>query len=271
MLAFRDATFLLSELLMGPRFRSLGTPSLPRSSNVLSLRQGTNITRQEEVSLISMRLSSLHVSCSRYINLALSDHTIDNLHLDWSDEASIRAFIASESYQSYLKALGLNEKHTGATGPALSVAELIHDFFYTASIATIYTFGFAYPTAPDIPSDLRGLTPTVPFDIYDPGPLGERGTKYGWILDPQLVEGRLVKKGMTLKTWAPLESLEKQLEVYKAVSEQPSEDWRLKVEALHPLSVDETTCDFSELEEPVSESEPETGLEDKSAKTGIQE
>lgn len=254
---------------MGPHFRSLGTTSLPRSSNVLSLHQGTNITRQEEVSLISMRLSSLHVSFSRYFNLALSDHSIDNLHLDWSDEASIRAFIASESYQSYLKVLGLDEKHTGATGPALSVAELTRGFVPTAGIATIYTFGFAYPIAPDIPSNLRGLTPTVPFNIYYPGRLGERGTKYGWVLDPQLMEGRLVKKGMTLKTWAPHESLEKQLEVYKAVSEQPSEDWRSKVEALHPLSVDEATWDFSELEEPMSESEPETGLENKLAKIGI--
>lgn len=217
-----------------------------------------------------MKLSSLHVSFSRYFNSALSDHPIDNLHLDWSDEASIRAFIASESYQSYLKVLGLDEKHIGATGPALSVAELIHDFFFTAGIATIYTFDFAYPTAPDIPSDLLGLTPTVPFDIYYPGQLGERGTKYGWILDPQVIEGRLVKKGMTLKTWAPLESLEKQLEVYKAVSEQPGEDWRLKAEALHPLSVDEATWDFPELEEPMSESDPETGLENKLAKTGIQ-
>lgn len=89
------------------------------------------------------------------------------------------------------------------------------------------------------------------------------------------MEGSLVKKGMTLKTWAPHESLEKQLEVYKAVNEQRGEEWRLKVEALNPLSVDKATWDFSELEEPISESEsepePETGVKNKLGEIKIQD
>lgn len=99
-----------------------------------------------------------------------------------------------------------------------------------------------------------------------------RQPKYGWILDPQLVEGRLVKKGMTVETWAPTQSAKKQLEVYKAVREQLGEKWRLRVEALHPLHVDEETWDFSELEDPMTESEPEpeASLETKLGQINLQ-
>ncbi|KAG6357058.1 hypothetical protein INS49_014935 [Diaporthe citri] len=103
------------------------------------------------------------------------------------------------------------------------IAELTDGFFPLWNVGTIYTFSFAYPIAPETPINLRGLTPDVPYDIHYPGRCGARQPKYGWILDPQLVEGRLVKKGMTLETWAPTKSVEKQLEVYNDVREQLGE------------------------------------------------
>lgn len=173
--------------------------------------------------------------------------------------------LPSDSYKRYLESLGLDDENSDADGPAFSIAELIRSFFPMSGIATVYAFGFAYPIPAETPIQLRGVTPHVPYSIYYPGPLGERHPRYGWVLDPHLVEGHLVKKGMTLRTWACHEPLERQLELYKTVKEGPtiSENWRLKVEALHPLCVDEATWDFSELEEPMSgsESEPESELE----------
>lgn len=180
------------------------------------------------------------------------------MHPDWSDEASVRAFITSDSYKSYLKSLDLDDKYTGVRGPAMVIAELIRGFFPISGVGTIYTFSFAHPIPPETPINLRGLTPHVPYDVYYPGRCGGARPKYGWIIDPQLVEGRLVKKGMTLETWAPIQSAEKQLEVYQTMREQHGEEWRLKVEALHPLHVDEATWDFTELEDPLTESEPES-------------
>lgn len=139
----------------------------------------------------------------------------------------------------------------------MAIAEVMSSFFPLWNVGTIYTFSFAYPIPPEKPINLRDLTPDIPYDIYYPGRCGAPRPKYGWILDPQLVEGRLVKKGMTVETWAPTKSAEKQLEVYKAVREQLSEVWRLQVEALHPLHVDEVTWNFTELEDPMTEPEPE--------------
>lgn len=195
------------------------------------------------------------------------------MHTDWSDEDSVRVFITSDSYKSYLKSLRLDDEHTDASGPAMVIAQLADDFFPMVGIGTIYTFGFAYPMAAEKPIKLRGLTPTIPYDIYYPGRLGGPRPKYGWILDPQLVDGRLVKKGMTLERRAVHESVEKQLEVYKAVMEQHGEEWRLRIEALHPLCVNEATWDFTELEDPISESEEdaEPSLEAKFGQAKIQE
>lgn len=165
---------------------------------------------------------------------------------DWSDEASARAFKTSDSYKRYLESLGLDDENPDADGPAFSIAELISSFFPISGIATVYAFGFAYPIPAETSIHLRGVTPEVPYSIYDPGPLGDPHPRYGWVLDPQLVEGRLVKNGMTLRTWACHEPLERQLELYKTVREEPtiSEEWRLEVEALHPLCVDEATGTF---------------------------
>lgn len=194
---------------------------------------------------------------------------INNPHLAWEDEDSVRKFISSQNYKGYLRALGLDDNNADASCPALSVAELTRGMLPGAGIATIYTFGFAYPIAPGTPIDLRGLRPHIPYEIYDPGRLGGlRKSDCGWILDPQLVDGRLVKKAMTLKTWAHREPLQKQLEVYRAVGEhlQASMDWIRKIEALRPLCLDEATWDFTAPEEPDSEPEPEpeeAGLDSK--------
>lgn len=136
---------------------------------------------------------------------------------DWSDEASATAFKTSDSYKRYLKSLGLDDDNPDADGPAFSIAELISSFFPISSIATVYNFGFACPILPETPIQLRGVTPEVPYSVYDPGPLGDPHLRYGWVLDLQLVEGRLVKNGMTLPTWAFHEPLEMQLELYKIV------------------------------------------------------
>lgn len=108
----------------------------------------------------------------------------------------------------------------------------------------------------------------VPNFIYDPGRLGPARAGSGWIIDLQLEGGRLVRKGMVVQTWAMLEPWEKQLEVYKAVMQDAKcrEEWKLQLENLHVVSVDEATWDFgdpSESDCSDSDTDQEAGLVEK--------
>lgn len=182
----------------------------------------------------------------------------------------------SPDFAKYLESLGLDviqETDINHYTP-MAVAEFRQLSLPSWKIATIFTVAFAPSTELDT-IRLESLTLNVPYSIYDPGRLGPARAGSGWIVDPQLEGGRPVKKGMVVQTWAMLEPREKQLEVYKAVMQdaESREEWKLQLEKLRVVSVDEATWDFgdpSESDYSDSETDQEADLAEKLGEMKVQ-
>lgn len=156
----------------------------------------------------------------------------------------------------------------------IAVAEFSQLSLPSWKIATIFTVAFAPSTEPDT-MKLECLTLDVPYSIYDPGRLGPARAGSSWIIDLQLEGGRLVRKGMVVQTWAMLVPRDKQLEVYKAVMQdaESREGWKLQLEKLRVVSVDEATWDFgdpSESDCSDSETDQEADLAEKLGEMKVQ-
>lgn len=174
------------------------------------------------------------------------------------DEISLRAFIESAGYETFLRILGLGDtKETDAShGPIITIAELKHSSMASCDIATIFTAAFVPSTEPDT-SKLAYLELDIPYSIYEPQRLVRPlPTSCGWILDLQVEDGRPVKKGIMVQEWAHREPFEKQLEIYKAVKQdaESRKEQRLKLEELRVVSVEEMTWDFGNPDERTSQS-----------------
>lgn len=173
----------------------------------------------------------------------------------------------SPGYAKYLESLGLGDtqQSDGDHTPATAIAEVSPGCLLLWNIATIFTAAFPISVEPDT-AILEGIRLPVPYSIYHPGRLGIRRRGSGWIIDPELEDGRLVKKGLVAQLWAVLEPHEKQLEVYKAVKQDAEcrESWRRQVEELRALSVsvEQATWDFgSSSDSDDSDSEPDQEAE----------
>lgn len=175
----------------------------------------------------------------------------------------------SPGCSKYLESLGLDaiQKTDVNYCPPIAVAELRQLSLPPWKIATIFTVAFAPSTQPDT-IKLECLTLELPHSIHDPGRLGPARAGSGWIIDPQLQGGRLVKRGIVVQMWAMLQPRKRQLEVYKEVIQhaESREEWKLQLEKLHVLSVDDATWDFgdpSESDCSDSETDQESDLVEK--------
>lgn len=174
----------------------------------------------------------------------------------------------SPDYANYVESLGLSDTQQSDNNhtPAIAIAEVRPRFLPLWNIATIFTASFPLSVEPDAAIVERIALP-VPYSIYDPGRLAIPRERAGWIVDPQLEDGRLVKRGMSVQLWAVLEPFEKQVEVYKAVKQDAEcmESWRCQVEKLSALSVsvEQATFDFgsSSDSDDDSDSEPDQEAE----------
>ncbi|KAI3390245.1 hypothetical protein diail_11124 [Diaporthe ilicicola] len=248
---------------------SVQTSNLPRPVSLLGLSLDTSTSKQPEELRIPTKFSCVHVSAFETVSTRAFARLM-SFSPDWVDEISLRAFMQSAGYEKYLQTLSLGDtKETHSShGPATTVAEFNRQSLPLWDIATIFTAAFIPSTEPDT-SKLACLELLVPYSVYDPprrwSPLRPAS---GWILDPQAEDGRPVKKGMVVQTWAPLEPFEKQLKIYRAVKQdaESREAWRLQLEELRVVSVEEMTWDFgdsNESDESASELDDEANLVEK--------
>lgn len=171
----------------------------------------------------------------------------------------------SPGYVDYLKTFGLDEQQPGADhGPAFVLLDRQHALSRNLrGIVTIFTVGFAHPIYPDTPTiDHVGMLRISPSIAYLPLRLPHYNNR-AWIIEPQLVGDRLVKKGVALQTWnaARWRTREDKIAVYRAVGQDVDarKEWNLKVEALDPLYIDEATWDFTREEDEDANSDISTG------------
>lgn len=179
----------------------------------------------------------------------------------------------SPGYADYLKTFGLEKEQPGADhGPAFVILDRqLSLSSHLEGIVTIFTVGFAHPIHPDTPTISRVGTLYISPDIaYLRLGLPQCDNR-AWLIEPQLVGDRMVKKGVVLQSWnaAQWRTREDRIAVYKAVDQdvEARKEWRLKVEALNPLYIDEATWDFTAYEDDDSRSDFSTG----SAEPGTEE
>lgn len=126
-------------------------------------------------------------------------------------------------------------------------------------LVTIFTVGFAHPVHSDATTiknvGTLHVSPKIAYLRLGLPKIDRRA----WVVEPELVGDRLVKKGVVLQTWnaAAWRTREEKLAVYRAVSQdsEARQQWKDQVEALNPVYIDEATWDFHvhKIEESSSE------------------